>query len=176
LGIIIYLIIEIIYVTLTPVLNTFILITSGYLFGGDLGFIINFISTTIGLLLIVFLVKKYGRPLLQKVISKKFYENFDEITQKIGPVILLIVYVLPFTPDDEITYIVAAGPIEFKRFILPILLGTLAKSAYSYIGELGTSGIKIAIYFRTILLIVGILLIGLQEYIIKKRNLRSVLK
>src|SRR3989338_2600105 len=82
-----------------------------------------------------------------------------------------VVYVLPLTPDDELTYIVAAGPIGFKRFILPIFLGTLAKSAYSYIGDMGTRGIVIATYARLILLVVGLIAVGLQErFLLKKRT------
>ena len=80
----------------------------------------------------------------------------------------MLVYVLPFTPDDELTYIVAAGPIGMKRFILPILLGTLAKSAYSYIGDSGVDGILIATYARVVLLIVGLLVVGIQEYVVRK--------
>ena len=143
-GIGIYFLIEVVYVTLTPLFNTAILIASGYIFGGHLGFIINFFATSLGLLLIVLLVRKFGRPLLQRIISQDFYNRFDQLTQKAGPITLLIVYVLPFTPDDELTYIVAAGPIKFKRFILPIIFGTLAKSAYSYIGAMGAKGIVIA--------------------------------
>jgi len=164
LGMFVYFLVEVVYVTFTPLLNTFVLIFSGYLFGGHIGFIINFLSTTAGLFLIVFLVKKYGRPLLQKFVSSKFYKRFDQITQKVGPIILLIVYVLPFTPDDEFTYIVAAGPIGLKRFILPVLLGTIAKSAYSYIGDLGAKGITIAAYFRIAMLLIGLILIRVQEY------------
>jgi uncharacterized membrane protein YdjX (TVP38/TMEM64 family) len=170
LGVITYSIIEIIYVTLTPLLNTAILIVSGYIFGGDVGFIINFLSTSIGLFIIVLLVKKYGRPLLQKIISSDFYSRFDQLTNKIGPMTLLIVYILPFTPDDELTYVMATGPIKFKRFILPIVSGTLAKSAYSYLGDRGSEGIAIAAYARLIMLIIGVITIGTQEYIIK-RNL-----
>jgi len=170
LGILIYFLIEVVYVTFTPLLNTFVLIVSGYLFGGDIGFIINFLSTTVGLFLIVFLVKSYGRPILHRVVSQKFYRRFDEIIQRVGPITLLIVYVLPFTPDDELTYIVAAGPIGFKRFILPVVLGTVAKAAYSYIGDLGGKGVAIAAYFRIALLIIGLVLVGLQEYVIKKRD------
>ena len=121
-GILVYFLIEIVYVTFTPLLNTFILIGSGYIFGGHLGFIINFLATSIGLFLIVLLVKKYGRPLLKKVVSQKYYNRFDKITQKVGPITLLICYVLPFTPDDELTYIVAAGPIKFRRFILKFII------------------------------------------------------
>ena len=169
LGIIVYFLIEVIYVTLTPLLNTFILISSGYFFGGHVGFVINFLATTIGLFLIILLVKKYGRPLLKKVISAKFYNRFDQITQKVGPITLLIVYILPFTPDDELTYIIAAGPTGIKRFILPILLGSMAKAAYSYVGDLGAEGIVIALYARIILLIIGLGVVGIQEYFIKMK-------
>ena len=119
--------------------------------------------------MIVFLVKKYGRPLLQRILSPHFYDRFDQLTQKVGPITLLICYVLPFTPDDELTYIVSAGPIGIKRFILPILLGTLAKAAYSYIGDMGTRGIAIATYARLIMLLVGLIVVGIQEYIFRRR-------
>jgi uncharacterized membrane protein YdjX (TVP38/TMEM64 family) len=168
LGLIAYFFFEVIYVTLTPLFNTAILIASGYIFGGHIGFIINFLATSVGLFLIVWLVKKYGRPLLQRVVSPGFYSRFDQLAQKIGPITLLIVYVLPFTPDDEITYIVAAGPIGFKRFILPVVLGTIAKAAYSYIGDMGTKGITISAYIRIIMLVIGLIVVGTQEYIVKK--------
>lgn len=168
-GMLLYYLIETAYITFTPFFNTFILIASGYIFGGAVGAVINFLAATSSLFLIVFLVKRYGRPLLKRVVSPKFYKHFDAITQKVGPIILLIAYVLPFTPDDELTYIVAAGPLKFKRFILPVLLGGIAKSAYSYIGDRGTGGLMIAIYFRVAMLLAGLLLVGLQEYILKKK-------
>ncbi len=168
LGPVIFFLLETVYVTFTPLLNTAIYITSGYLFGASGGFVINFLSTVCGLFLIVFLVKRFGRPLLRKFVSKSFFDKFDIITQKVGPLLLLVVYVLPFTPDDELTYILAAGPISMKRFILPILLGTLAKSALSYVGANGTAGLAIAGYARLTMLVVGLIVVGIQEYIYKK--------
>ncbi len=166
-GPVIFFLLETIYVTFTPLLNTAIYITSGYLFGGVGGFVINFLATVCGLFLIVFLVKKFGRPLLKRFISKSFYDRFDIITQKVGPVLLLVVYVFPFTPDDELTYVLAASSISMKRFILPILLGTLAKSTLSYIGSDGTAGLAITGYARLITLVVGLIAVGIQEYIYK---------
>ena len=155
---------EIAYVTFMPLLNSIILITSGYLFGGHIGFFVNFFANVAGAFLIVFLVQKYGRPLLQRVVSPHLYAKFDQITQKVGPMTLMIVYVLPFTPDDELTYLVAAGPISSKRFVLPILIGNLGKATHSYIGNLGSQGITIALYGRLIALSVGVIMVGFQEY------------
>lgn len=173
-GLALYVLVEIAYVTFTPLLNTFILIVSGYLFGGTVGFFVNFAATAIGLFLIVYLVKRYGRPLLRKLVSERFYDRFDRIVQTVGPITLLVVYVLPFTPDDELTYVIAAGPVGFKRFILPVILGTIAKSAYSFIGDQGAHGVTIAAYFRVILLIIGVIAVALQEYVIVKRRTKSV--
>ena len=111
--------------------------------------------------------------MLKRLVSERFYNKFDHIVQKVGPITLLIVYVLPLTPDDELTYIIAAGPIGIKRFILPIILGTLAKAAYSYIGDKGTEGILIATYARIILLIIGVVMIGTQEYILLRIKRRE---
>jgi uncharacterized membrane protein YdjX (TVP38/TMEM64 family) len=169
LGVVSYLLVEILYITFTPFLNTFILIASGYIFGGHLGFIVNFLAETISLFLIVFLVKRYGRPLLKRLVSESFYKHFDLITQKIGPMLLLAAYVIPFSPDDELTYVVAAGPLGFKRFILPVILGSIGKASYSYIGDLGGPGIITAAYFRVSVLVIGLILISLQEYILKKK-------
>lgn len=174
LGIAVYFLIEVVYVTLTPMFNTAILIASGYIFGGHIGFVINFFSTSFGLFLIVWLVKTYGRPLLQRVVSPQLYNRFDQVTQRVGPLTLLIVYVLPFTPDDELTYIIAAGPIDMKRFLLPIVLGSLAKAAYSYLGDKGTSGITMAAYARIAMLVVGLIAVGVQEYFVGER--KSILK
>lgn len=170
LGIIIYIIIQILYVTFTPLLNTGILISSGFLFGGHLGFLINFIATSLGLILIILLVKRFGRPLLEKLVSQKYLNKFDYLTEKIGPLTLLIVYILPFTPDDELTYIIAAGPNKIWRFILPLIIGTLAKSAYSYIGDLGNPGLTIALYARGAGLVVGLSVVGAQEYLVSRYN------
>ncbi|NTW76154.1 MAG: TVP38/TMEM64 family protein [Candidatus Moranbacteria bacterium] len=168
-GVVAYFLVEVVYVTLTPLFNTAILIGSGYVFGGHAGFVMNFCAVSVGLLLIVLLVKWYGRSLLQRLLPRRYAERFDGLAQRIGPITLLIVYILPFTPDDELTYIVAAGPIGMRRFILPVVIGTAAKSTYSYIGDRGADGVVIASAARVVLLFVGLIVIGIQEYWFAKR-------
>ena len=173
LGILVFLIIEFVYVVFTPLYNTAIHIGAGYIFGGHLGFVLNFIATTAGLFTIMLLVRKYGRPLLKRLVPSTFYNRYDKLAQKVGPIFLFLIYVLPFTPDDEMTYVVAAGSVNIKRFILPILLGNIAKSAMSYIGDKGTSGLSIAGMARVVILVVGLIAIVAQEYFYKKKKRQS---
>jgi len=165
LGVILFLIIEYLYVVFVPIYNTAIHIASGYIFGGQLGWILNFIATTAGLFTIIWLVKSYGRPLLEKIVSKQFIHSYDSVISKIGLLALFIMYVLPLFPDDEITYLLAVGgKIQFWRFIIPVVLGNIAKTAVSYIGDEGLGGFSIAIEARVVILVVGLIFIGIQEY------------
>ncbi len=169
-GVAAYFLVEVVYVTLTPLFNTAILVASGYVFGGHAGFVMNFCAVSVGLFLIILLVKRYGRSLLQRLLPRRYAERFDGLAQRIGPIALLVVYILPFTLDDELTYIVAAGPIGMKRFILPVVIGTAAKSAYSYIGDRGADGVVIATAARVALLLVGLVVVGIQEYRFAKHS------
>ncbi|MFA5031231.1 MAG: VTT domain-containing protein [Patescibacteria group bacterium] len=171
-GILVFGCIEYLYVIFVPI-NTTIHLISGYLFGGDLGWVLNFITTTAGLFTIIFLVKRYGRPLLEKIVSQKFLEQFDNISAKIGPFTLFVLYVLPMFPDDEITYLVAAANIKFKRFILPVIFGNITKAAISYVGDEGSSGLDLALGSRIVILIIGGIIIGIQEYIVQRKKLKN---
>ena len=165
LGVVLFLVIEYLYVVFVPIYNTAIHVASGYIFGGQLGWVLNFIATTAGLFTIVLLVKSYGRLLLEKVVSTKFIRSYDSVISKIGLIALFIMYVLPLFPDDEITYLLAVGgKIQFWRFIIPVVLGNIAKTAVSYIGDEGLSGFSIAIEARVVILVVGLVLVGIQEY------------
>lgn len=169
LGIWLFLLVEYIYVVLVPVYNTPIHLAAGYIFGGNMGWLLNFISTTAGLFTIVALVRYYGRPILRKVVSPAIFERYDKFAENISPIALFIVYVLPLFPDDEITYMLAAGGrIRFWRFILPILLGNVTKAAVSYIGDEGSAGVDTALGTRVVVFIVGVLIIGLQEYLVHR--------
>lgn len=169
-GIIVFALIEYFYVIFVPVYNTAIHLAAGYVFGGHVGWILNFIATSAGLFTIIALVKHYGRPLIEKVVSPRILERYDGLAWRVGPLMLFFVYVLPVFPDDEITYLVAASQVQFRRFILPVLLGNVTKSAVSYIGDQGAAGIPQALGSRVVVLVVGVVLIGIQEYVLRRKT------
>lgn len=156
---IVFFFVELIYIILVPVYNTPIHLFAGYIYGAYWGFLLNYITTTLGLFFIVWLSQKYGRSILEKIIHKKALARFDTFfgKQTITPFLLLVIYVLPLFPDDEITYLVALSKIPFKKFIPAILLGNISKAAVSFIGNNPIEGIIPAILFRVAILGVGVL-------------------
>lgn len=162
---VIFLIIQIIYVIIVPIYNTPIHLAGGYIFGSYIGFILNYIATTIGLFIIIFLSKKYGRKIILTLISKRTIEKYDKLVanKKLTPYFLFVIYVLPLFPDDEITYLIALSNLKFRNYIPAILLGNIPKAAVSFLGSNLISGILPTIIIRG-----GILLIGTLYFFRKK--------
>ena len=156
---IIFLILQIFYVILVPIYNTPIHLAGGYIFGPYLGFILNYIATSLGLFIIIFLSRRYGRNIITKLISIETVEKYDKLitSNKITPFFLFVVYVLPFFPDDEITYLIALSRLPFKTYIPAILLGNIPKAAVSFLGSNLIQGIFPTIMIRVIILFIGIL-------------------
>jgi uncharacterized membrane protein YdjX (TVP38/TMEM64 family) len=157
LGPIMFFLIEIAYIVLVPIYNTPIHLMAGYLFGPWWGFVINYVATSLGLLIIVWLSHRYGRSLLQRLLNKKTMSRFDKFFGKkeITPYLLFVIYVLPLFPDDEITYLVALSRVPFLAYIPAILLGNIAKASVSFIGNNPIAGIFPAVMIRVVLLLFG---------------------
>lgn len=169
-GIVVFILVEYVYILLVPFYNTPIHLASGYFFGGTIGFVLNVITTTAALLTIIALVKRYGRSMLVRVVSERVLLAYDKFTEAYGPLTLFLVYVLPGFPDDEITYMLAAsGRVSFLRFLLPVILGNLSKATVSFIGDRGMAGFPAALGSRIVVLFVGIILIGIQERLVLSR-------
>jgi len=177
LGVLVYGIIAYLFVVFVPGYNTPIHIASGYIFGPQLGWLINFITTTAGLFTIIFLVKRFGPAIVEWLVGSKNKEKYDKLLSKIAPLSLFVMYVLPGFPDDEVTYLMAASQeVRFVRYILPVVLGTIAKTSVSYIGDQGAVGVIHSGIARASSLVVGLVIIGLQEYFYRKNYLKQFTK
>jgi len=172
----VFVVIEYLYIVLVPFYNVGIHLAAGYIFGGNVGWLLNWITANLGLFTIVWLIKRYGRPLLEKVVSQEFLAKFDKFDGKIPPILLFVIYALPFFPDNEFAYIVAAGSGSFSPFILPIILGNIAKASISFIGDKGWPGFWQTGVIRLEVLILGSIVVIIQELIRKDAIKKKLIK
>lgn len=161
------------YVVFIPVYNTPIHLAAGFIFGGWFGWLLNFLSATLGLLTIILLVRRFGRPLLEKLVSAPKLAKYDHLASRIGPMTLFLVYVLPVFPDDEVTYVMAASRISLWRYLLPILFGNVTKASMSFIGDKGASGVGLALGSRVVVFAIGALFIFVQERLVLRGSRTS---
>ena len=70
-------------------------VAGGYAFGNVLGVIYSLIGTLLGSILVFYLGRVYGRPFVEKVVSKKDLKYYDAFFKKRGKLALFIVRTVP---------------------------------------------------------------------------------
>jgi uncharacterized membrane protein YdjX (TVP38/TMEM64 family) len=139
-GPVLFILLQIVQNVIAPIAHYPILYAGGVLFGPVLGFLYNWIGTVIGTFLIILLAKKFGRPLVKKMVPERFIEKYDWLIKKVSPFGLFLMYVLPIFPDDEISYLVGLSNLSTKSLFVAILLGKIGGAAFG--GFMGYDPIK----------------------------------
>lgn len=147
-------------------------IGAGYAFGAVEGTILCVIGITLGSLLVFALVRKFGIKLVEvfftfeKIKSAKFLQN-----QKKLEILTYLMFLLPGTPKDLLTYILGLTKIKNRRFVIIASIARLPSVVTSTIGGslLGTQKYIFATVVFAITLVVSIIGWLLYNYINNKR-------
>lgn len=165
----VFILLEIAVIIFLPISNYPVFMAAGLIFGPWLGFVINWAGIVIGSSLILWLTRKFGRPLVNHLVNQKTLEKYDGYVQKYGQLGLFIAYVLPFFPDDELTYLAGLSSLPVKKIIYIVIFGRIPAAAFSFIGNHIVSGTIISVIIRLAVLVVGVA-------IYFKRSILSFLK
>lgn len=128
-------------------------ISGGYIYGTLWGSVLSLLGITTGSIIVYSISNFYGKPLINKIISKKDLRFFQRILN-VGSInlIVFLLYLIPGIPKDALAYVCGISSISFVNFILYSTLGRLPGifiSAYF--------GAKIGSGNHSILIIIGIL-------------------
>lgn len=136
-GIMMFVQVAQVIVALIP--GEFVEFVSGTLYGTFGGLIFCMIGVAIGQAAIFFSVKFFGRSLVEKAAGSKTMNRFKFLSsERKLRTIIFILYFVPGTPKDLITYIVPMTKIKFLDFMIislfaripSILSSTMAGGAY----------------------------------------------
>lgn len=143
-------------------------IVAGYAFGSFEGTLLCLISVFLGSFIVVSLVKKYGRRLVELFFEKEKIESLNFLkSSKRSIELLLILFVIPGTPKDLLCYFAGLTDIKTKTLLLIATLGRIPSIITSTIfgGALGDQNYKASIIvfsITTIVTIIGILVYNRQ--------------
>lgn len=100
-------------------------VCAGYAFGGFEGSILCLVGTTSASTLIFLLVKRFGMHLVQLFFDRERIENwsFMKNSKKLD-LLTFILFLIPGTPKDLLTYFIGLTPMKLPTFLL---LSTLAR-------------------------------------------------
>jgi uncharacterized membrane protein YdjX (TVP38/TMEM64 family) len=94
-------------------------VAGAYLFGFWGGVLYAFVGLGIGSSLDMLLGRRFGRPLVDKLIDPKSMATFDRFTRQRGPIFFLVIFVLPWVPDDLACYAIGFSQLSLK-LMMPI--------------------------------------------------------
>jgi uncharacterized membrane protein YdjX (TVP38/TMEM64 family) len=162
-GISVFLLIQILQVIAFFIPGEIVQVSGGYVYGTVFGSILSIIGITAGSIICYGISRIYGKPLINKIISKRHLKFFDKILQ-LGSVnsIVFLLYLIPGIPKDVLAYICGISDINLKNFILCSTLGRLPGIVIStYFGSKIYSGNKIELIIIALMMfslfLVGIL-------------------
>ena len=148
-------------------------IGAGYAFGAVEGTILVVIGITLGSVMVLGLVRKFGVKLvevffdIEKIKKLKFLQD-----EKRLDFITAVVFFLPGTPKDLLTYAVGLTDIKFSRFLLIVSVARFPSVITSTIGgsALGMANYKFAIIVFALTAVISLAGIAIYNYICRKKG------
>jgi len=132
---IIFVLIQVLQVVITPFSHYVVGLAGGFVFGVWWGFFFNWIGRCIGSVIAFSLGKKYGRNIIKHVVKKDTLDKYDYMFEK-GTFLLFLAYFLPLFPDDELSYLAGISSMKSKVYIPIAILGHIVGSlALAYMGN-----------------------------------------
>jgi uncharacterized membrane protein YdjX (TVP38/TMEM64 family) len=110
---------------LAPIPGQAIEAVSGYLYGPWLGTLYPVIGMAIGSLITFLLARRFGRPLVIRLIGRKSMDRLDDLVRRGGAPFFFLIWLLPFAPDDLACVAAGLTPMPTRQFMVLMILGRL---------------------------------------------------
>jgi uncharacterized membrane protein YdjX (TVP38/TMEM64 family) len=98
---------------------------SGYLFGVGLGTLYSVIGAGGSSLIAFALARRFGRPLVERLVSPQALDRLDDLGQRRGPALFFLIWLFPLSPDDMACYAAGLTPMPWRQMVVLVLLGRL---------------------------------------------------
>ncbi len=109
-------------VILSPIPGNITTIAGGFLFGPLIAFAISTAAIFLGSISAFGLGKLFGRPLVEKIAGKKVVDKYMNTVSSRQRIVLILMFLLPFFPDDILCLIAGLSAMKFRSFALIMVL------------------------------------------------------
>ncbi len=146
LGIFLFIFIMAIQGLIVPLPSEVVLFMTGLIWGWGIGGIMGIIGSMAAGTLCFYISRKGGRPLVEKLIGKKGIDVVDEYIKKHEIKAVILLRFIPFVPFDVVSYVSGLVDIDFKRYSLGTLIGSIFRAFfYSILGSVLLSGLTLPV-------------------------------
>lgn len=148
-GQIFVLLIQMIQVIIAFIPGEAVELLAGFLYGPWLGLLLSLTGCLIASACVFAFVRKFGTKLLKKIFRKDSLEEYDFLqNSKKIEIITFVLFLIPGTPKDLLTYVAGASPIRMSTFLIlstfariPSILSSTFMGATFGEGNFGTTAV-----------------------------------
>lgn len=113
-----FILLQAMQVIVSPIPGEVTGLLGGYLYGPFLGVILSTIGLTLGSYAAFTLSRAFGRPFVEKAVSKGAMSRFDYLLHHKGAFLVFLLFLLPGFPKDYFCYILGLGHLSTREFIV----------------------------------------------------------
>jgi uncharacterized membrane protein YdjX (TVP38/TMEM64 family) len=98
---------------------------SGYLYGPIWGTMFAMTGIVIGSLITFSLARRFGRPLVVRLIGRPSMDQLDDLVRRGGAPFFFLIWLFPLAPDDLACIAAGLTPMPTRKFLTLMILGRL---------------------------------------------------
>lgn len=134
LGPLIFILLQIFQTVAAPIPGNIVGGVGGFLFGWW-GILWTVIGSAIGCFIVFYLSRRFGRPLVERLIKPEALDKFDFISGESAPFILFLIFLIPGLPDDVVCYVAGLTKVPIRQLMALVVIGRFpAVVVTNYIG------------------------------------------
>jgi len=112
-------------VLLAPIPGYVIGWTNGYLYGLGPGTLYSMAGLLLGTALAMGLARRFGRPLVERLVKPETLARWDRVTDRRGPLFFFLIYLIPGLPDDIVCFLIGLSRLKLPWMVALAMLGRL---------------------------------------------------
>ncbi len=125
-------------------------VMGGFLYGPLLGLLLSTIGLTFGSWINFALSKSFGRPFVDRFVSKKTLDKYDYLMHHKGAFLVFVLFLIPGFPKDILCYILGLGHLTTREFLA---ISTVGRFGGTVLLTLGGNYLRHHQYYRFSLLL-----------------------
>jgi uncharacterized membrane protein YdjX (TVP38/TMEM64 family) len=135
-GVLVFMGMQVLQVVVAPIPGELTQLAGGFIYGTVWGTVYSVAGILVGSVIVFFAGRLFGFPLVKALIPADKLQKFDFlINNPKAELFMLLLFLIPGSPKDILTYIAGVTPVRSLHFILPAMVARLPGILLSsYIG------------------------------------------
>lgn len=152
----IFFVLQFVQVIISPIPGNITTIAGGLMFGFAYGFFISFAAVFLGSICAFLLGKKFGRPLVEKLVGKNKVDKYMVSVSSRQKIVLFLMFLFPFFPDDILCLVAGLSAMRLPYFAVLVLISRPFGLLFSAL--IGAGIISLPIWAWAIIVVIVIVL------------------